>query len=492
MSYTIALDQGTTSSRALLFDANGSVVATAQRPFQQHFPEPGWVEHDPEDIWNTQLGCLSEVIAISGVSLADVAAMGITNQRETTLVWDRETGKPVYPAIVWQDRRTAPLCDALNRDGHKNFVQDTTGLVLDAYFSATKLAWILDRVDPLRERAAAGTLAFGTVDAWLLWKLTGGAVHATDVSNASRTMLMDIRTGAWSTPMLELLRIPPEVLPEIKPSQGLFGHARWSGGDREVPIYACLGDQQAALYGQYCEEPGAVKNTYGTGCFMLMQAGNTPPVSNHQLLSTVAWSTDAAKRSYAMEGAVFMAGATIQWLRDGLGIIEESSAVEALAASVGSSDGVVLVPAFVGLGAPHWDPSARGTLMGLTRGTTRAHIAYAALESIAFQTFDVLKAMEADTGLPISSLRVDGGASANNLLMQLQADMLGVPVVRPHMTESTAWGAARMAGQMVGLYDGSVASLNSDVFEPRLRTASLEDSLARWHRAIDRAKTWAI
>ena len=492
MSYTIALDQGTTSSRALLFDAAGGVVATAQRPFQQHFPAPGWVEHDPEDIWHTQLACLSEVIAMYGVSLADVDAIGITNQRETTLVWDRKTGKPVYPAIVWQDRRTADLCDNLRREGHKNFVQDTTGLVLDAYFSATKLAWILDRIDPLRERAAAGALAFGTVDAWLLWKLTGGEVHATDVSNASRTMLMDIRTGTWSDPMLELLHIPPEVLPEIKPSQGLFGHAHWSGADRDVPIYACLGDQQAALYGQHCEEPGAVKNTYGTGCFMLMHAGESPPVSRHQLLSTVAWTKGAATRSYAMEGAVFMAGATIQWLRDGLGIIEDASAVESLAASVGSSDGVVLVPAFVGLGAPHWDPSARGTILGLTRGTTRAHLAYAALESIAFQTLDVLKAMEADTGLPISSLRVDGGASANNLLMQLQADMLGVPVVRPHMTESTAWGAARMAGQMVGLYDGPMASEENDVFEPRSRSASLDDSIARWYRAIDRAKTWAL
>ena len=492
MSYTIALDQGTTSSRALLFDAAGGVVATAQRPFQQHFPAPGWVEHDPEDIWHTQLACLSEVIAMYGVSLADVDAIGITNQRETTLVWDRKTGKPVYPAIVWQDRRTADLCDNLRREGHKNFVQDTTGLILDAYFSATKLAWILDRVDPLRERAAAGALAFGTVDAWLLWKLTGGEVHATDVSNASRTMLMDIRTGTWSDPMLELLHIPPEVLPEIKPSQGLFGHAHWSGADRDVPIYACLGDQQAALYGQHCEEPGAVKNTYGTGCFMLMHAGESPPVSRHQLLSTVAWTKGAATRSYAMEGAVFMAGATIQWLRDGLGIIEDASAVESLAASVGSSDGVVLVPAFVGLGAPHWDPSARGTILGLTRGTTRAHLAYAALESIAFQTLDVLKAMEADTGLPISSLRVDGGASANNLLMQLQADMLGVPVVRPHMTESTAWGAARMAGQMVGLYDGPMASEENDVFEPRSRSASLDDSIARWYRAIDRAKTWAL
>ena len=492
MSYTIALDQGTTSSRALLFDAAGGVVATAQRPFQQHFPAPGWVEHDPEDIWHTQLACLSEVIAMSGVSLADVDAIGITNQRETTLVWDRKTGKPVYPAIVWQDRRTADLCDNLRREGHKNFVQDATGLILDAYFSATKLAWILDRVDPLRERAASGALAFGTVDAWLLWKLTGGEVHATDVSNASRTMLMDIRTGTWSDPMLELLHIPPEVLPEIKPSQGLFGHAHWSGADRDVPIYACLGDQQAALYGQHCEEPGAVKNTYGTGCFMLMHAGDSPPVSRHQLLSTVAWTKGAATRSYAMEGAVFMAGATIQWLRDGLGIIEDASAVESLAASVGSSDGVVLVPAFVGLGAPHWDPSARGTILGLTRGTTRAHLAYAALESIAFQTLDVLKAMEADTGLPISSLRVDGGASANNLLMQLQADMLGVPVVRPHMTESTAWGAARMAGQMVGLYDGPMASEENDVFEPRSRSASLDDSIARWYRAIDRAKTWAL
>ena len=492
MSYTIALDQGTTSSRALLFDAAGGVVATAQRPFQQHFPAPGWVEHDPEDIWHTQLACLSEVIAMYGVSLADVDAIGITNQRETTLVWDRKTGKPVYPAIVWQDRRTADLCDNLRREGHKNFVQDTTGLILDAYFSATKLAWILDRVDPLRERAAAGALAFGTVDAWLLWKLTGGEVHATDVSNASRTMLMDIRTGTWSEPMLELLHIPPEVLPEIKPSQGLFGHAHWSGADRDVPIYACLGDQQAALYGQHCEEPGAVKNTYGTGCFMLMHAGESPPVSRHQLLSTVAWTKGAATRSYAMEGAVFMAGATIQWLRDGLGIIEDASAVESLAASVGSSDGVVLVPAFVGLGAPHWDPSARGTILGLTRGTTRAHLAYAALESIAFQTLDVLKAMEADTGLPISSLRVDGGASANNLLMQLQADMLGVPVVRPHMTESTAWGAARMAGQMVGLYDGPMASEENDVFEPRSRSASLDDSIARWYRAIDRAKSWAL
>ena len=492
MSYTIALDQGTTSSRALLFDAAGGVVATAQRPFQQHFPAPGWVEHDPEDIWHTQLACLSEVIAMYGVSLADVDAIGITNQRETTLVWDRKTGKPVYPAIVWQDRRTADLCDNLRREGHKNFVQDTTGLILDAYFSATKLAWILDRVDPLRERAAAGALAFGTVDAWLLWKLTGGEVHATDVSNASRTMLMDIRTGTWSDPMLELLHIPPEVLPEIKPSQGLFGHAHWSGADRDVPIYACLGDQQAALYGQHCEEPGAVKNTYGTGCFMLMHAGDSPPVSRHQLLSTVAWTKGAATRSYAMEGAVFMAGATIQWLRDGLRIIEDASAVESLAASVGSSDGVVLVPAFVGLGAPHWDPSARGTILGLTRGTTRAHLAYAALESIAFQTLDVLKAMEADTGLPISSLRVDGGASANNLLMQLQADMLGVPVVRPHMTESTAWGAARMAGQMVGLYDGPMASEENDVFEPRSRSASLDDSIARWYRAIDRAKSWAL
>ncbi len=494
MPYILALDQGTTSSRALLFDHAGTVTAVAQREFTQHFPQPGWVEHDPNEIWSTQAGMAAEVLTRAGVSGADVAGIGITNQRETTIVWDRRTGQPVTNAIVWQDRRTAGFCDQLREAGHEDFLRQRTGLVLDAYFSATKIRWILDHVDGAREAAEAGHLAFGTVDSWLVWKMTDGARHITDATNASRTLLCNLRTGAWDDDLLEIFGVPRSMLPEICASSEVYAETAGTVLAHKIPIAGIGGDQQAALFGQVCTEPGMVKNTYGTGCFMLMNTGDTPVVSQNNLVSTVAWKLNG-QLEYALEGSIFVAGAVVQWLRDGLGIIRTSAEVEELAARVDDNGGVYLVPAFTGLGAPHWDPYARGTIVGLTRGSTSAHIARAALESIAYQTADVLKAMTSDSGLELAELRVDGGATANDLLMQFQADLLGVPVVRPKVTETTALGAAYLAGLAVGFWDGLdeiAAQWQVDRrFEPAMgddQRATLTDA---WTRALDRARGWA-
>jgi glycerol kinase len=491
--YVLALDQGTTSSRSILFDHAGALVAVAQREFTQHFPQSGWVEHDADEIWATQSATIAEVLARAHASAADVVAIGITNQRETTVLWDRRTGRPVAPAIVWQDRRTADACEALKAAGHEPRVAALTGLLLDPYFSGTKLAWLLDRVPGARARAERGELAFGTIDSWLTWQLTDGAHHVIDVTNASRTLLLDLRTGEWSDEMLRLLNVPREVLPRVVPS--CLGadapRARLEG--REIPIGGIAGDQQAALFGQACFTPGMAKNTYGTGCFMLMNTGDTPLASRHRLLSTIAW--DCGGRRYALEGSVFVAGAVVQWLRDGLGFIERSAEVEALAASVPDAGGVLLVPAFTGLGAPHWDPYARGTLVGLTRGTTKAHIARAALESIAFQSAEVLDAMQKDAGRPLVELRVDGGATANDLLMQFQADLLGVPVVRPAVTETTALGAAYLAGLATGFWSSTAeVTANWRVdrrFEPAMPRDEAAERMHSWSRAVERARHWA-
>ncbi|MDQ8155799.1 MAG: glycerol kinase GlpK [Gemmatimonadota bacterium] len=491
MPFILALDQGTTSSRALLFDGAGRGVAVAQREFPQHFPRPGWVEHDPLDIWSTQIGVASEVIQKARLSAADIAAIGITNQRETTIVWDRETGRPISNAIVWQDRRTAAACDALKRRRLDRVIRRKTGLVVDAYFSATKVQWLLQHVPGARARAKAGRLAFGTVDSWLLWNLTGGAVHATDASNAARTMLYDIRRGDWDDTLLTLFGIPRAMLPEVRASSEVYGHTTLLGGS--IPVAGIAGDQQAALFGQMCVKPGLVKNTYGTGCFMLMHTGDTPMVSRHNLLSTVAWRL-GDRTEYALEGSIFIAGAVVQWLRDGLGIIQASGEVEALAASVADTHGVYLVPAFAGLGAPHWDQHARGALLGLTRGSSRAHIARAALQGIALQVMDVVRAMEADAGIRLKELRVDGGASANNLLMQMQADLLGCPVVRPQITETTALGAAYLAGLAVGFWKSRAEIARQwkadRRFTPQMKPAARAAAAAGWHKALERVKRW--
>ena len=493
MPYVLALDQGTTSSRAIVFDHAGSIQTIAQREFEQKFPRPGWVEHDPDEIWETQLAVAREALDELGLGAGDVAAIGITNQRETTLVWDRETGAPIHDAIVWQDRRTAGLCDRLKEEGHEPVFREKTGLVVDAYFSGTKVKWILDNVDGAREKAEAGRLAFGTIDAWLIWKLTGGQHHITDVTNASRTLLFNIHDLAWDDELLEILTVPRSLLPEVHASSEVYAEtdADLLGG--AIPIAGIGGDQQAALFGQICTEPGLVKNTYGTGCFMLMNTGSKAVPSENNLLTTVAWQI-GDRVDYALEGSIFIAGAVVQWLRDGLGLIESSADVEALAREAEDSDGVYLVPAFVGLGAPHWDPYARGVIVGLTRGTTAAHLARAALESIAFQTADVIGAMEADAGIDLEELRVDGGATANDLLMQFQADILGVPVIRPAVTETTALGAAYLAGLAVGFWDGLddlAAQWQVDKrFEPQMDRAEAERRLHDWHRALDRAKGW--
>ncbi|HVY05698.1 MAG TPA: glycerol kinase GlpK, partial [Burkholderiales bacterium] len=439
MSYILALDQGTTSSRALVFDRSGAVKGSAQKEFRQIFPEPGWVEHDPLEILASQTGVAAEALTRAGLSARDVAAIGITNQRETTIVWDRETGKPVCNAIVWQDRRTARHCDELKAGGMEPLFAQKTGLVLDAYFSGTKLHWILANVPGAREKARAGKLAFGTVDTWLIWHLSGGKTHYTDVSNSSRTLLYNIHEGCWDEELLEILDIPASVLPEVGPSSGKFAQTSGDMFAGRIPISGLAGDQQAALFGQCCFRPGMVKNTYGTGCFMLMNTGGQAKVSRNRLLTTAAWSLGRGS-SFALEGSVFVGGAVVQWLRDGLGIIRSSAEIESLAAGVPDSDGVYFVPAFTGLGSPHWDPYARGALVGLSRGSTRAHIARAALDGIAYQVTDILAAMQADAGMAVSELRVDGGAAANDLLMQFQADLLGVPVVRPRQLESTAQG----------------------------------------------------
>ena len=492
--FVLALDQGTTSSRSILFDHAGSIVATAQREFTQHFPRSGWVEHDAEEIWATQAATIAEVLARAHAGIEDIAAVGITNQRETTVLWDRSTGRPVAPAIVWQDRRTADLCARLKAEGHEPGITRRTGLLLDPYFSGTKLAWLLDSDPALRRRAERGELAFGTIDSWLAWKLSGGTQHLTDATNASRTLLLDVATGEWDPQSLELLRIPPELLPRVVPSSLAHGEAFARLGGREVPLGGIAGDQQAALFGQACFEPGMAKNTYGTGCFMLMNTGREPQPSGNRLLTTIAW--DLGGRHYALEGAVFVAGAVVQWLRDGLGFIEKSSDVEALAATVPDTGGMYLVPAFTGLGSPHWDAYARGTMVGLSRGTTKAHIARAALESIAFQSAEVLLAMQRDARQPLVELRVDGGATANDLMMQFQADLLGVPVVRPKVTETTALGAAYLAGLAVGFWsslDEVAANWQVDRrFEPRMGRELAAARLRRWQRAVERSRDWHV
>jgi len=491
MKYILALDQGTTSSRAILFNHEGGIVATAQKEFRQIFPKPGWVEHNAQEIWATQAGVAAEVLQTARAKAADVAAIGITNQRETTVVWDRKTGKPVCNAIVWQDRRTASICDKLRAQKLDKLIQRKTGLVVDAYFSATKVQWMLQNVKGLKARAAKGELAFGTIDTWLLWNLTGGKVHATDVSNASRTMLYDIRKGTWDDELLKIFGVPRSMLPEVKDSSGVFGETTLLGGS--IPVAGIAGDQQSALFGQVCTKPGMVKNTYGTGCFMLMNTGTKPIASKNKLLTTIAWRI-GGRTEYALEGSVFIAGAAIQWLRDGLGIIKKSTDVEALAASVPDTGGVYLVPAFAGLGAPHWDAYARGTLVGMTRGTTAAHIARAALEGIALQVMDILKAMEADAGIKLKELRVDGGACVNNLLMQMQCDLLGVPVVRPKVNETTALGAACLAGLAVGFWK-NVADIAKHwqmdrKFKPSMKAAVRVKITHGWNRALTRAKAW--
>ncbi|MEM8756933.1 MAG: glycerol kinase GlpK [Planctomycetota bacterium] len=490
MTHVMAIDQGTTSCRAIVFDASCTVRAIAQRDFEQVFPRPGWVEHDPELIWSTQAGVMAEALARAGLRRADIAAVGITNQRETAVVWDRATGTPIANAIVWQDRRTADACARFQAQGAEPMITERTGLLLDAYFSATKIAWLLDNVPGARARAERGELAFGTIDSWLVWKLTNGRVHTTDATNASRTMLFDIHRMAWDAELCELFGVPMAMLPDITPTSGVVAEISAGIGLDGVPIASLVGDQQAALAGQRCTRPGLAKNTYGTGCFMLVNTGDEPKFSAHRLLTTVAWQTGNA-RSYALEGSVFVAGALVQWLRDGLGIIERASDIEALAASVPDSGGVVVVPALTGLGAPHWDPAARGAILGLTRGTTGAHIARAALEGIAFQVADLFAAMRADAAVPITELRVDGGAARNDLLMQTQADLLGVPVIRPANTESTAFGAALLAAAAVGAWPGFDQAPEPKT-ERRFVPSGAGDParLDRWREAIGRSRGW--
>ncbi|MDR3716312.1 MAG: glycerol kinase GlpK [Puia sp.] len=493
--YILALDQGTTSSRAILFNHAGEPVNLAQKEFRQSYPQPGWVEHDPEEIWSSQYGVLAEVMAKKNIDSRQIAAIGITNQRETALVWERDTGRPVYPAIVWQDRRTAAFCDQLKARGLSPMIQEKTGLVIDAYFSATKLKWILDEVPGVRARAEKGELAFGTVDSWLVWKLTAGNLHVTDVTNASRTMLLNIHTCEWDAALLALFGIPPSLLPAVRSSGEVYGnsseHITPGAG---IPIAGIAGDQQAALFGQLCTQPGMVKNTYGTGCFMLMNTGDQAVVSRNNLLTTVAWKLNG-RVEYALEGSIFIAGAVVQWLRDGLHMIRSSPEVEKLAVQVADTDGVFFIPAFAGLGAPHWNQYARGSLFGITRGTTHAHIARAALESIAYQTYDVLKAMEADSGIGIKELRVDGGATANDLLMQFQSDILQVPVIRPTVYETTALGAAYLAGLAIG-YWNNVEELQKQwqvdrTFTPAMKANKASELLRGWQRAVKAAIVWA-
>ena len=491
--FILSLDQGTTSSRAIVFDRNGHTVSTAQKEFTQIYPQPGWVEHDPEEIWLTQAEVALEAVTKVGINSSGIAAIGITNQRETTVVWNRVTGRPVYNAIVWQDRRTAGFCDKLKKKGYSDRINEKTGLIIDAYFSASKIRWILDNIPGARDLAVKGELAFGTIDSWLVWKLTGGETHVTDVSNASRTMLFNIHTLRWDEELLKIFDIPDSMLPVVRSSsevycttRGLFSSA--------IPVSGIAGDQQAALFGQMCTEQGMVKNTYGTGCFMVMNIGRMPIPSKSKLLTTVAWKIND-ETTYAFEGSIFIAGAVVQWLRDGLGIIQASNEVETLASGVHDSGGVCFVPAFAGLGAPHWNQHARGTLVGITRGTTAAHIARAALDSIAFQTLDVLLAMQNDSGIHIQELRVDGGATVNNLLMQFQADLLQAKVVRPSITETTALGAAYLAGLAVK-YWGSLDEIKSQwqvekVFTPVMKKEDTSILITGWKRAIKAASSWA-
>lgn len=487
--YILALDQGTTSSRAIVFDHNGSIRSAAQKEFSQHFPQPGWVEHDPNEIWSSEAAVIAEAISAIDINGKNIAGIGITNQRETTIVWDIDTEEPVYNAIVWQDRRTASLCDQLKAQGLVDMVREKTGLIIDAYFSGTKIKWILDNVPGARERAEKGKLRFGNVDSWLVWRLTRGEVHVTDVTNASRTMLFNIHTLKWDVDLLKLLDIPVSMMPEVKSSSEVYGHTKTTIFAHEVPISGIAGDQQAALFGQMCVEPGAIKNTYGTGCFVMLNTGARPVLSRNNLLTTIAWKI-SDKVNYALEGSIYVGGSVVQWLRDGLGIIKSSSEVEELASSVPDSGGVYFVPALTGLAAPYWDQYARGTIVGITRGTTAAHIARAALDGIAFQTYDIAQAMSRDMGAPLTELKVDGGASRNNLLMQFQANLLDIDVVRPKVTETTALGAAYLAGLAVG-YWNDVDEIKSQWqeerrFAPVANKQALDAAKAGWADAIAR------
>ena len=491
--YILALDQGTSSSRAIIFDNQGKIKATSQKEFTQIFPKPGWVEHNPMEIWSSQASVIAEAITSIGINGDNIAAIGITNQRETTIVWDAETGEPVYNAIVWQDRRTSEFCDSLKKkDGLTETIRNKTGLIIDAYFSATKINWILENVPGARQKAQEGKLRFGTVDTWLVWMLTSGEVHVTDVSNASRTMLFNIHTLEWDKELLELFDIPESMMPEVKSSSEVYGYTKGTILACEVPIGGMAGDQQAALFGQMCTEPGSVKNTYGTGCFLLMNSGEKPIMSSNNLLTTIAWKIGDTV-NYALEGSIFVAGSVVQWLRDGLGIIRSAKEVEKLATSVPDNGGVYFVPALTGLGAPHWDQYAKGSIYGITRGTTAGHIARAALEGIAFQTMDIVQAMEKDAGCPLKELKVDGGATANNLMMQFQADILGTSVIRPQVTETTALGAAYLAGLAVGYWD-SIDHIKSQwgvekEFSPQADAEKVEALKAGWADAIRRTLT---
>lgn len=491
--FILSLDQGTTSSRAILFDKSGSIRSIAQREFTQYYPKPGWVEHDANEIWSSQAGVVAEAVTQAGINGKNIAAIGITNQRETTILWDRETGEPVYNAIVWQDRRTSDFCDSLKEKGLTEKIKNKTGLLIDAYFSATKIKWILDNVEGVREKAEQGKIAFGTVDSWIVWKFTRGQKHITDITNASRTMLFNIINQKWDDEILEILDIPSSILPEVKSSSEVYGESGTTLFASKIPIAGIAGDQQAALFGQMCTQKGMLKNTYGTGSFMVLNTGEKPIISENNLLTTIAWKIND-KTSYALEGSIFIAGAVVQWLRDGLGIIKSSAEVEKLALTVEDNGGVYLVPAFAGLGAPHWDQFARGTIQGLTRGTTAGHIARAALESMAFQTNDVLKAMENDTGINIKELRVDGGATVNNLLMQFQSDVAQIPLIRPKVLETTALGAAYLAGLAVGYWkDFEEIKEHWKIdkrFEPSMNREQVELLTNNWNKAVDRSKKW--
>ena len=490
--YILALDQGTTSSRAIVFDHSGKICSVAQKEFTQHFPKPGWVEHDPNEIWSSEAAVIAEAISAIDINGLDIAAIGITNQRETTIVWDIDTEEPIYNAIVWQDRRTAEYCDKLKAQGLVDKVREKTGLIIDAYFSGTKIKWILDNVPGARERAEKGKLRFGNVDSWLVWRLTRGEVHCTDVTNASRTMLFNINTLQWDDDLLKLLDIPRSMMPEVKSSSEVYGHTKTTIFAHEVPIAGIAGDQQSALFGQMCLTPGSIKNTYGTGCFVMLNIGDKPLLSKNNLLTTVAWKIgDEVK--YALEGSIYVGGSVVQWLRDGLGFIKSSSEVEELASSVPDSGGVYFVPALTGLAAPYWDQYARGTIVGITRGTTRAHIARAALAGIAFQTYDIAQAMARDLGAPLTELKVDGGASRNNLLMQFQSNLLGIPVVRPKITETTALGAAYLAGLAVGFWK-DIDEIKSQwqverTFNPVPENEEIENAKKGWQDAIQRTLT---
>lgn len=492
--HILALDQGTTSSRAMIFDRMGNIKASAQKEFQQYFPRPGWVEHDAEEIWSTQAGVAAEAITRAGLKGEQVAAIGITNQRETTVVWNRETGKPLCHAIVWQDRRTSSFCDELKKEGYGQIIRDKTGLITDAYFSGTKIKWILDNISGARKKAEEGKLAFGTIDTWLLWNLSGGKIHVTDVSNASRTMLFNIHDLKWDDDLLKLLNIPTSILPEVHTCSEIYGYSSGQFLSGQIPLAGVAGDQQAALFGQMCIHPGMVKNTYGTGCFMMMNTGEKMIPSKNNLLTTIGWKIKD-QITYALEGSIFIGGAVVQWLRDGLGIIRNSAEVEGLAAKVKDTEGVYVVPAFAGLGAPHWKQDARGMITGITRGTTDAHLARAALESIAYQTYEVLKAMESDSGIKIRELRVDGGATVDDMLMQFQADLLQTPVIRPRITETTALGAAYLAGLAVGFWSdiGEISRQwkEDKQFNPSMASDKVDTLLKGWQRSVKTVKYWS-